>query len=91
MPERDNWSAELRGDGDGMNQYNYGFGKFFEWFMGGAMLLIVALLCWLGGGMVSVKTDVAVLKDRPQPVTKAEFDTRMESFERRLSAVEAKP
>ena len=90
MPERDGFAKELRGDEDGMHQNNYGFSKFFEWLMGGAMLLIIALLCWFGGTVISLKTDIAVLKERPAPVSQEAFEYRMKSVEQRLSSLEAK-
>lgn len=69
-------------------QQTYGFSKFFEWFMGGIAVLGTLVLGWVGMSLVDLGKDVAVLKDRPQPVSQETFNVRMESVERRLTALE---
>lgn len=69
----------------------YGFTLFFQWLMGIAAVIGTAAVLWGASSISQLREDVAVLKDRPQPVTKAEFDTRMQSFETRLSVLESRP
>lgn len=67
-----------------------GFTLFFQWLLGIAAVIVAAALLWGASSLTQLREDVAVLKDRPQPVTKAEFDVKMESFDKRLTALEAR-
>lgn len=89
MPERDDFATELRGDMRISND-SAGFTMFFQWLMGIAAVIVSTALIWVATSVASLREDMAVLKDRPAPVTKEEFSLRMESVERRLTALEAK-
>jgi hypothetical protein len=96
MPPEDDFATELRGDMRISND-GAGFTLFFQWLMGIAAVIVSTALIWVATSVAQLREDMAVLKDRPQPVTKAEFDLRMESVERwnatvekRLSALEAR-
>lgn len=67
-----------------------GFTLFFQWLQGIAAVIVTTALVWGASSVSQLREDVAVLKDRPQPVTKAEFDARMESFDKRLTSLEAR-
>lgn len=67
-----------------------GFTLFFKGLMGVIAVIFTTAVVWGASSISQLREDVAVLKDRPAPVTKAEFDMRMESFDRRLAAVEAR-
>lgn len=67
-----------------------GFTMFFQWLMGIASVIVATALIWVAASVAQLREDVAVLKDRPAPVTKEEFGVRMESVERRLTALEAR-
>lgn len=67
-----------------------GFTIFFQWLMGVAAVIFTTAIVWGASSVSQLREDMAVLKDRPAPVTKAEFDVRMESVDRRLRALEAK-
>lgn len=67
-----------------------GFTLFFQWLMGVAAVIVATALIWGASSVASLREDMAVLKDRPAPVTKAEFDVRMEAVERRLTSLETK-
>lgn len=92
MPERDefpDYSTELRGDMRISNDAQ-GFTLFFQWLMGVVGVIVASALIWSASSIAQLREDMAVLKDRPAPVTKEEFSVRMESVERRLTALEAK-
>lgn len=65
-----------------------GFTLFLQWLLGIAAVIVTTALLWVASSVAQLREDVAILKDRPQPITKAEFDFRMESVERRLTALE---
>lgn len=67
-----------------------GFTLFFQWLMGIASVIAAAALLWVASSLTQLREDVAVIKARPEPVTKEEFRVRMESVEGRLSALEEK-
>lgn len=67
-----------------------GFTMFFQWLLGIAAVIVATALIWGASSVSQLREDVAVLKDRPAPVTKEEFSVRMESVERRLTALEAR-
>lgn len=67
-----------------------GFTLFLQWILGIASIVGATALIWVAASVATLREDVAVLKDRPPPVTKPEFDVRMESVDRRLSALEAR-
>jgi hypothetical protein len=67
-----------------------GFTLFFQWLMGIASVIAAAALLWVASSLTQLREDVAVIKARPEPVTKEEFRVRMESVEGRLSALEGK-
>lgn len=67
-----------------------GFTLFFKGLMGVVAVIFTTAVVWGASSISQLREDVAVLKDRPAPVTKAEFDTSMQSVERRLSALEAR-
>lgn len=87
--DEDEIEDALRGDMRISNDA-HGFTLFFQWVMGVASIVVAAMLIWVGASVSSVREDVAVLKDRPPPVTKAEFDARMEAVERRLTDLEGR-
>lgn len=68
-----------------------GFTMFFQWLLGIASVIVATALIWVAASVAQLREDVAVLKDRPAPVTKEEFNYRMQSVEARLSALEQKP
>jgi hypothetical protein len=90
MPERDDFASELRGDGMNISNDSGGFTIFFQWLMGIASVIVATALIWVAASVSHLREDVAVLKDRPAPVTKEEFNYRMQSVEARLGALEAK-
>lgn len=65
-----------------------GFSLFFQWIMGVASVLVATAMIVGTSVLLQLKEDMAVLKNRPEPVTKGEFNYRMESVERRLSSLE---
>lgn len=67
-----------------------GFNLFFQWLMGIASVIAATALIWVAASVAQLREDVAVLKDRPAPVTKAEFDLSMQAIERRFTALEAR-
>lgn len=67
-----------------------GFTIFFKGLMGVIAVIFTAAVVWGASSISQLREDMAVLKDRPQPVTKAEFDMRMESVEQRLLRLEAR-
>ena len=67
-----------------------GFTLFFQWLMGIASVIVTTTLVVGATVLIQLRQDVAVLKDRPAPVTKEEFNYRMQSVETRLSALEEK-
>lgn len=82
--------SELRGDNvAGMHQQGYGFSKFFELLIGCVAIIATTFLGWACVTLVALKEDVAVLKNRPAPVSQEAFNYRLDSVERRLSALEA--
>lgn len=85
--DEDDIEAALRGDMRISND-GAGFTLFFQWLMGIAAVIVSTALIWVASSVASLREDMAVIKDRPQPVTKEEFSVRMESVERRLSALE---
>lgn len=89
MPQEDDFAMELRGDMRISND-SAGFTLFFQWLMGIASVLVTTALIIGAGSLIQLRQDVALLSNRPAPVTKPEFDIRMESVERRLTALEAK-
>lgn len=88
-PLPEDFDAELRGDMRISNDAQ-GFTLFFQWLQGIAAVIVSAALIWGASSVSQLREDVAVLKDRPAPVTKAEFDVRMESMDKRLTALEAR-
>jgi hypothetical protein len=90
MPERDDFATELRGDGMRISNDAAGFTLFFQWLMGIASVIAAAALLWVASSLTQLREDVAVIKARPEPVTKEEFRVRMESVEARLSTLEGK-
>ncbi len=78
-------SDDMRISNDG-----YGFTLFFQWLMGIVAVVGTASVLWGASSVSQLREDVAVLKDRPLPVTKAEFDLRMEAVEGRLRELEAR-
>lgn len=67
-----------------------GFDAFFKWLTGIASVVAAAALLWVAASLTQLREDVAVIKARPEPVTKEEFAYRMQSVEQRLSALESK-
>jgi aryl-alcohol dehydrogenase-like predicted oxidoreductase len=67
-----------------------GFTLFFQWVMGLASVIVAAAIIWGASSVSQLREDVAVLKDRPAPVTKSEFDSRMQAVEARLSNLESR-
>lgn len=67
-----------------------GFTLFFKGLMGVVAVIFTTAVVWGASSISQLREDVAVLKDRPAPITKEEFNFRMESIERRLAAVEAR-
>lgn len=67
-----------------------GFTLFFQWLMGIAAVIVSTALIWVATSVASLREDMAVLKDRPAPVTQAEFDVRMQSVEARLTRLETR-
>lgn len=89
MPQDDDFATELRGDMRISNDAA-GFTLFFQWILGIASVLAATAMIVAATSLIQLREDVAVLKDRPPPVTKAEFDVRMEQVERRLTSLEAR-
>jgi len=87
MPENDAFATELRGDMRISND-GAGFTMFFQWLMGIAAVIVATALIWGASSVSQLREDMAVLKDRPAPVTKEEFSMRMEAFDKRLEALE---
>lgn len=85
----DDFDPWLRGDYDEMSN-NYGFSKFFELLIGCVAVIGTTFLGWACFSLVGLREDVAVLKNRPTPVTQEAFNYRMESVEKRLTALESK-
>lgn len=81
--------ASLRGDMRISND-GAGFSLFFQWLMGIAAVIVATALICGASSVAQLREDMAVLKDRPQPITKAEFDVRMESVEHRLTRLESR-
>jgi hypothetical protein len=90
MPERDDYATELRGDGMHISNDSAGFTLFFKGLMGVVAVIFTTAVVWGASSISQLREDVAVLKDRPAPITKDEFNFRMEAVERRLAAVEAR-
>lgn len=67
-----------------------GFTLFFKGLMGIVAVVFTTAVVWGASSISQLREDVAVLKDRPAPITKDEFNFRMEQIERRLAAVEAR-
>lgn len=67
-----------------------GFTLFFKGLMGVVAVIFTTAVVWGASSISQLREDVAVLKDRPAPVTKDEFNLRMEAIERRLVLVEAR-
>lgn len=84
-PDFDPYGGDMRISNDAQ-----GFTIFFQWLMGVAAVIFTTAIVWGASSVSQLREDMAVLKDRPAPVTKAEFDVRMESVDRRLLALEAK-
>jgi hypothetical protein len=89
MPQDDDYATELRGDMRISND-SAGFSMFFKGLMGVVAVIFTTAVVWGASSISQLREDVAVLKDRPPPVTKDEFSVRMESVERRLTSLEAK-
>lgn len=89
MPREDDFATELRGDMRISNDAA-GFTLFFKGLMGVVAVIFTTAVVWGASSISQLREDVAVLKDRPAPVTKDEFNFRMEAIERRLVAVEAR-
>lgn len=67
-----------------------GFSVFFKGLMGVVAVIFTTAVVWGASSISQLREDMAVLKDRPPPITKDEFNFRMEAVERRLAAVEAR-
>lgn len=67
-----------------------GFTLFFKGLMGVVAVIFTTAVVWGASSISQMRADVAVLMDRPPPVTKVEFDVRMESFEKRLTVLEVR-
>ena len=67
-----------------------GFTLFFKGLMGIVAVVFTTAVVWGASSISQLREDMAVLKDRPAPITKAEFDMKMDSVERRLTALETR-
>lgn len=60
----------------------------FQWLAGIMGTVITASILWIGSSVVDLKRDMAVLLDRPEAVSKVQYERDIEQFDRRIGSLE---